>query len=103
VQVHCTEGVANHSGPESCAGVREVIGEALTGVCIGQVWSLENGLCPWMPTRSLTWKAIRKDASIASVLSVRRGPRPWHVHTLLAREPGDLGFGRWHHRSASGR
>jgi hypothetical protein len=31
VQVHCTEGVANYSGPESCAGVREVIGEALTG------------------------------------------------------------------------
>ena len=26
------EGVANHDGPESCAGVREGVGEALTGV-----------------------------------------------------------------------
>ncbi len=43
MQVHCTEGVANHSDPESCAGVREGAGEALTGVCIGQVLSLENG------------------------------------------------------------
>jgi len=31
VRVHCTEGVANHSGPESCAVVREGGGEALTG------------------------------------------------------------------------
>ena len=30
------EGVANHIGPESCAGVREDVGEALTGVRIGQ-------------------------------------------------------------------
>jgi hypothetical protein len=45
VQVHCTEGVASHSDPESCAGDREGTGEALTGVCTGQVLSLENGLC----------------------------------------------------------
>ena len=30
----------------------------------------------------------------ASVRSVRRGLRPWHVRTLLVREPGDLGSGR---------
>ena len=46
MQVRCTEGVANHSDPESCAGVREGVGEALAGVCIGQVLSRENGLCP---------------------------------------------------------
>ena len=36
------EGVANHSGPESCVGTREGDGEALTGVHAGWVLSLEN-------------------------------------------------------------
>ena len=31
-----SEGIANHTGPESCAGSREAIGEALTGVRAGQ-------------------------------------------------------------------
>ena len=31
----------------------------------------------------------------ASVRSVRRGLRPWHVRTLFVWEPGDLGFGRY--------
>jgi hypothetical protein len=43
VQVHCTEGVASHSGPESCAGTREGAGEALTGDRIGQPLSRESG------------------------------------------------------------
>jgi hypothetical protein len=33
------EGVATHGGPESCAGVREGAGEALTGVRAG--WAME--------------------------------------------------------------
>ena len=44
MQVHYTEGVANHSGPEACAVVREADGEALSGVRIGQPSSRENGL-----------------------------------------------------------
>jgi len=28
----------------------------------------------------------------ASALPARRGLRPWHAHTLLAREPGDPMF-----------
>src|SRR5258706_14081089 len=31
---------------------------------------------------------------IASVRTTRRGQRPWHVQTLLAREPGDLAIDR---------
>jgi len=33
------EGIANHDGPESCVGVREDVGEALTGVRAG--WAIE--------------------------------------------------------------
>jgi hypothetical protein len=36
VQVHYDEGVANHIGPEPCAGVREDVGEASVGERIGQ-------------------------------------------------------------------
>ncbi len=36
-----SEGVASHTGPESCAGAREGPGEALTGVHTGQVLSCE--------------------------------------------------------------
>ena len=35
------EGVASHTGPESCAVDREVEGEALTGECAGRVLSRE--------------------------------------------------------------
>jgi hypothetical protein len=31
----CIEGVAIHGDPESCVGVREGVGEALTGVRVG--------------------------------------------------------------------
>ena len=36
------EGPASHSGPESCADVREGTGEALTGAHLGEVLSREN-------------------------------------------------------------
>src|SRR5215469_769874 len=41
---------------------------------------------------------------IASARTTQRGQRPWHVRTLLAREPGDLAIDRGNsRRSASGR
>ena len=36
------EGLATHSGPESCVAVREGSGEALTGVRAGRVFSRES-------------------------------------------------------------
>src|ERR1700719_2424203 len=36
VRVHYDEGVAIHIGPESCAGGREAVREALTRECAGQ-------------------------------------------------------------------
>ena len=41
MQVPYEEGRANHLGSESCAGVGNGGGEALTGGCAGWVWSLE--------------------------------------------------------------
>ncbi len=35
------EGVATHDGPESCVDVRKGVGEALTGVRVGEVLSRE--------------------------------------------------------------
>ena len=36
------EGLASHDGPESCVGIREGVGEALTGVQAGRVSSREK-------------------------------------------------------------
>jgi hypothetical protein len=35
------EGVATHDGPESCVDARKGVGEALTGVRVGEVLSRE--------------------------------------------------------------
>ena len=39
------EGLAAHSGPESCVAARKGRGEALTGVRAGRVLSRESNLC----------------------------------------------------------
>jgi hypothetical protein len=46
VKVRHVEGVATHSGPESCAVIREGFGEALTGERIGQPLSRERSEVP---------------------------------------------------------
>ena len=46
MQVSYSEGVANHTGPESCVCIREDVGEALTGERIGQPSSRENLIVP---------------------------------------------------------
>ena len=105
MQVHCDEGVAIHIGPEPCVYVRENMGEALVGERIGQPLSRER-IQTRMPTSFTERKARRTAHAIASARTIRRGRRPWHVRTLLVREPGDLTFDRWARRpprSASGR
>lgn len=89
VQVPYSEGVANRAGPESCAVHREVLGEALTGVRVGQPLSRER-ISFRVPTSSDSRKATRSCALFASARPTRRGRRTWHACTLLAREPGDL-------------
>ncbi len=89
MQVPCSEGIANHTGPESCAVHREVLGEALTGVRAGQPLSRERDFNPGADVVRFT-EGNTAARAIASARPTRRGRRTWHACTLLAREPGDL-------------
>jgi len=89
VEVHCDEGVATHIGPEPCAGLREGAGEASAGERTGQPLSRETLILPDADVVRLT-EGNTGGCDSASVRSIRRGRRTWHVRTLLAREPGDL-------------
>ena len=91
MQVHRDEGVAIHIGPEPCAGVREDAGEASVGERIGQPLSRDRNSVPDADT-VLAVEGNTDGCVNASVRRIRRGRRHWHVRTLLAREPGDLGF-----------
>jgi hypothetical protein len=46
VQVSYSEGVASHTGPESCVDIREGAGEAFTGERVGQPLSRESLIIP---------------------------------------------------------
>ena len=89
VQVHYDEGVAIHIGPESCAGGREAVREALTGECAGQPLSHEKVDIPGADAVRYA-EGHTKGRAIASSPTTRRGRRPWHVQTLFVREPGGL-------------
>jgi hypothetical protein len=87
VRIHYGEGVATHTGPESCAGDREAVGEALTGEQAGQALS---GVSKFPSADAVTvaeGNMVRGD--IASVVPTRRRQRPWNVCMSSAREPGD--------------
>jgi hypothetical protein len=89
------QGLANRIGPVPCAGVREGTGEASVRGSAGWVSSRESNL---------------RDADPVGKWGRQYGPGrhgepygrsrvvidPRHVQTLLAREPGDLSFGRRH-------
>ena len=93
MQVSHSEGLANHTGPESCGGIREDAGEALTGERIGQPSSRESLILPDADVVRIT-EGNTDRCVIASICPTRRGRRPWHVRKLFAREPGGLGFGQ---------
>jgi hypothetical protein len=89
VEVRHGEGLANHTGPAPCGVIREDGGEASAGDCIGQPLSRERlqflGADAVAPPEGETWGRGNASAPMA-----QRGLRPWHVQTLLGREPGDL-------------
>ena len=93
MQVHHNEGLAIHIGPESCAVGCEAAREALTGEHAGQPLSRESDAFR-VPTFFLYAEGNMSRRDSARAGSTRRGQRPWHAWTLLAREPGDLGIGQ---------
>ena len=93
MRVHYDEGVANRIGPEPCVDVREEIGEASVGERTGQPSSRESGFFPGADAVPLAEGNTDRWVT-ASAWPTRRGRRPWHVRTLLAREPGDLMAGQ---------
>ena len=92
MEVRYGEGVAIHTDPESCAGIREDAGEALTGARIGGV---SSGVSYIVRSADAVVACRRQQARVrhgedlghpASSLD------PEHVRTSLVREPGDLRF-----------
>ena len=85
-----SEGIANHTGPESCVGYPRGGGEALTGVHTGWVLNREIVLHLWVPT---DLDMSGRQHQVARQTRERLGPRvvvdPMHVRKLLARESGD--------------
>jgi hypothetical protein len=96
VQVHRDEGIANHIGLEPCAGACEGVGEASAEERTGQPLSRDSFDIP-SADAVLKAEGNTSECTIASAQMAWRGRRPWHVHKLLAREPGDLGFDRSHY------
>jgi len=97
VEVPASEDIASHTAPESCGAHREVCVEALTGVLIGQPLSRESKFTQGADAVNNVEGHMGDDAIASHFLSLR-GPRPWHVNTLLVREPGDLTTGRFRFR-----
>jgi hypothetical protein len=93
VQVHYDEGVANHIGPEPCAGIREDVGEASAGERAGQPLSRDRKLIPGADAVCVAEGNMPKSA-IASAWATWRGQRTWHARMLHVREPGGLRVGR---------
>lgn len=96
MQVSYSEGLANRVVPESCAVCRETCGEALTGVRAGQPLSHDSLDIPSADVVTIA-EGNTTGRDNASVPSARRGRRPWHVRTLIVREPGDLQSGLSQH------
>ena len=86
MQDHCGERVAIHTGPKPCVGIHEGAGEASVGECIGQPLSREIRVNPGADTVLLV-EGHMAGRALASARPTRRGRRPWHVQTLLARDP----------------
>ena len=82
MRVPYDEGVATRIGPEPCAGVREGVGEASVGECIGQPVSRESHIVPGADTVVVV-EGNTHGCDSASAHRTRRGRRPWHVQTLF--------------------
>ena len=83
------EGLASHDGPESCAGVREGAGEALTGVRAGGAIEPRNVDVRGADAVSLSGRQHRRQRHRELAGGPRAVGEPVHARNLQAREPGD--------------
>ena len=106
MKVQCREGLATHSDPESCAGVRKEMGVAVTGVDASRVYSREidpntSGCLRYEGRRGATSsvplnREVRSDPARSETpcahLSTSRGRReiPWLATVVLWSAPGIL-------------
>ena len=67
---------ACHTGPESCAGIREGAGEALTGVCAGRILNREKKLNRGADVLQLVRKATSGQLHSAELARTPRGLSP---------------------------
>lgn len=88
VRVHRSEGVANRTGPESCANGREVVREALTGEHVGQPLSGVNLVRSADALKVAEGNTGRRASASAGMAPRRLGT--WHAWTPPAREPGEF-------------
>ena len=85
MQVHCDEGIANHIGPEPCAGARDDVGEASVGERIGQPLSLEN-IFPLGADAVDKAESNTFGRAIASARTTRRGRRSGQDRRIAASD-----------------
>ncbi len=83
------EGVATRDDPESCVGVREGDGEALTGGVQAGLLSREINVFGVPTSLARTEGHILGGAMSRAVEGPRAVEEPGHVPNLHAREPGD--------------
>src|ERR1700730_13252028 len=87
------EGLATHTGPESCGASRKGGVEALTGVRAGQDIEPRKFAYSGMPTLSCYAEGNNRCTDKARCIGISRGQRdPVHVRKHLVREPGDPAF-----------
>ena len=87
------EGVAIHADPESCVGVREGAGEALTGERAGRAIEPRNH-DSGVPTPSHEAEGNIAGRVSASGRWAPRGLRPAHARKLRVRDPGGPALAR---------
>ena len=98
MKVSYSEGLASHTGPESCVYSRKAVREALAGGRVGQVLSRERGYTSGCRRRQRVRKATRNLSISQDGLWPRVVVDPVHARKLFAREPGGpvTGLGGWH-------
>jgi len=91
------EGVASHTGSESCGGGRKAIAEALTGVRAGRVLSREMCRSSGCRHRQVRWKATLGISLAQDMFRPREVVDPEHARKLLVWELGGplSGLERW--------